>query len=92
MAELRSALVRLGFPLPAATTLLALERRLARTVGPVSARYAAALRPTATTRPRRTHPASPIAARCAGSSPRAADRSRRLRGLRAIPPAGPRPL
>ena len=44
LAELRRALVRLGFSLPAATTLLGLERRLGRTVGPAAAGYAAALR------------------------------------------------
>ncbi len=92
LAELRSALVRLGFALPASTTLLALERRLARSVGPVSARYVAALRA------HRYDPAAPDAPRL--SERRALRRELtargglrgRLRGMRAIPPAGPRPL
>ncbi len=92
VAELRSALVRLGFTVPAATTLLALERRLARIGGPASARYAAGLRA------HRYDPGAPDAPRL---SERRAVRKEltarggplaRLRGLRAIPPAGPRPL
>jgi transglutaminase-like putative cysteine protease len=92
VAELRSALVRLGFSVPAATTLLALERRLARTVGPASARYAAGLRA------HRYDPSAPAAPRL--SERRAVRREltarggplARLRGVLAIPPAGPRPL
>ncbi|MEX2196338.1 MAG: transglutaminaseTgpA domain-containing protein [Thermoleophilaceae bacterium] len=44
LRELTRALGRLGYPLPAHTTLLALERRLARAVGPCSAAYVRALR------------------------------------------------
>jgi hypothetical protein len=92
IAELRRALTRLGFALPAATTLLALEQRLGRLVGPASARYAAALRehrfdPRAPDGP---GPAERRALRrelSARGGPRA-----RLRGLLAIPPGGPRPL
>jgi hypothetical protein len=91
LAELRRALARLGWELPAATTLLGLERRLARAAGPASARYAAALRA------HRFDPRSPAppptaerrAVRrelTAHGGPRA-----RLIGLLAIPPGGPRP-
>ena len=81
-----------GFALPAAITLLALEQRLGRLVGPASARYAAALRehrfdPRAPDGP---GPAERRALRrelSARGGPRA-----RLRGLLAIPPGGPRPL
>jgi len=44
LRELRSALARLGWSVPAGTTLLGLERRLRRAAGPVSAGYAARLR------------------------------------------------
>jgi hypothetical protein len=91
LAELRQALLRLGYSVPAATTLLGLERRLGRTVGPASAGYAAALRahrfdPRA---PEAPGPAERRALRreLSGRSPLA-----RLRGLAAIPPGGPRPL
>jgi protein-glutamine gamma-glutamyltransferase len=92
LAELRRALARLEWEVPAATTLLGLERRLARAAGPASARYAAGLRA------HRYDPRAP-------SAPDPRDRralrrelsSRaglvgRLRGLLAIPPGGPRPV
>jgi transglutaminase-like putative cysteine protease len=92
LAELRRALARLDWEVPAATTLLGLERRLGRTAGPAAARYAAGLRA------HRYDPRAP-------SAPDASDRralrrelsSRaglmgRLRGLVAIPPGGPRPV
>jgi hypothetical protein len=44
LAELRSALERMGHDVPARTTLAALERRLRRLVGPASARYVGLLR------------------------------------------------
>jgi hypothetical protein len=44
IAELRSALERLGWDLSPATTLLALEQRLATTAGPRAAAYARTLR------------------------------------------------
>jgi transglutaminase-like putative cysteine protease len=44
VAELRDALVRMGWRVPAGTTLLALERRLDRLGGPTAAAYAARLR------------------------------------------------
>jgi transglutaminase-like putative cysteine protease len=90
LAELRRALVDLGWDLPASTTLLGLERRLGRFAGPVAQGYAAALRAN------RYDPRSP-------SGPSLADRRAlrreltrgslfdRLRGFVAIPPGGPRP-
>jgi protein-glutamine gamma-glutamyltransferase len=92
LAELRSALAGLGHSLPAGTTLLGLERRLGRTVGPAAASYAAALR---------AHRFDPRAPAGPGLAERRALRREltargglpaRLRGLFAIPPGGPRPL
>ena len=92
LAELRRALVRLGFSLPAATTLLGLEHRLERSVGPAAARYAAGLR---------AHRFDPRAPAGPGLADRRALRRElsargglpaRVRGLLAIPPGGPRPL
>jgi transglutaminase-like putative cysteine protease len=89
LAELRRALVRLGWELPAATTLLALEGRLARAAGPTAAAYAGALRAN------RYDPRAPAAP---GTSERRSLRREltargglraRLRGLVAIPPGGP---
>jgi transglutaminase-like putative cysteine protease len=92
LAELRRALDRLDFSLPAATTLLGLERRLLRSAGPHSAGYARRLRE------HRYDPRSPVAP---GPRERRALRREltahgglrgRLRGLFAIPPGGPRPI
>jgi transglutaminase-like putative cysteine protease len=44
LAELESALVRMGHEMPPQTTLAALERRLRKLVGPASARYVGQLR------------------------------------------------
>jgi transglutaminase-like putative cysteine protease len=91
LAELRRALARLDWEVPAATTLLSLERRLGRAAGPASARYAAALR---------AHRYDPRAPRAPGWAERRAlrrelsvrsGRAGRLRALLAIPPGGPRP-
>jgi hypothetical protein len=87
--ELRRALVRLGWDLPASTTLLALERRLGRFAGPASQAYAGALRAN------RYDPRAPTAP---GLRERRAVRREltrgslydRLRGLVAIPPGAPR--
>jgi protein-glutamine gamma-glutamyltransferase len=90
--ELRRALARLEWKVPAATTLVGLERRLDRTAGPVSARYAAGLR---------AHRYDPRAPAAPSLSERRAMRRElsarsglrgRLRGLLAIPPGGPRPV
>jgi transglutaminase-like putative cysteine protease len=92
LAELRRALARLHWDVPAATTLLALERRLERVAGPASARYAAGLR---------AHRYDPRAPRAPGQRDRRALRRElssraglagRLRALLAIPPGGPRPV
>jgi transglutaminase-like putative cysteine protease len=91
LAELRRALARLDWEVPAATTLLGLERRLGRAAGPAAARYAAALR---------AHRYDPRAPRAPGWAERRALRRElsarsglggRLRALLAIPPGGPRP-
>ena len=92
LAELRRALDRLDWRVPAATTLLGLERRLLRSAGPHSAGYARRLRE------HRYDPRSPEAP---GRAERRALRREltargglrgRLLGLFAIPPGGPRPL
>jgi hypothetical protein len=44
LAELRSALERMGHDVPPRTTLSALERRMGKLVGPAAARYVGALR------------------------------------------------
>jgi transglutaminase-like putative cysteine protease len=90
LAELRHALARLGWSVPAATTLLGLERRLRRVAGPASARYAAALRAHRFD-PRSPAP-PPVAARRALRRELTARRGLRTRllGLVAIPPGGPR--
>jgi hypothetical protein len=92
LAELRRALARLDWEVPAATTLLGLERRLGRMAGPASARYAAGLR---------AHRYDPRAPSAPGWQERRELRRElssragligRLRGLLAIPPGGPRPI
>jgi protein-glutamine gamma-glutamyltransferase len=91
LAELRTALEQLGWDVPEHTTLLGLERRLDRAVGPDSARYVAALR---------AHRYDPRGPDGPGAQQRRALRREltgrggvraRLRGLRAIPPGGPTP-
>jgi len=90
LGELRHALTRLGWTVPAGTTLLALERRLRRAAGPAAAAYAARLRANRYD----AHPAEPP-----GAGHRRALRRElgtagglrgRLRALVAIPPWGPR--
>jgi protein-glutamine gamma-glutamyltransferase len=90
LRELRRTLERLGWDVPAATTLLTLERRLGRSAGPASAAYAGALRAN------RYDPRGPAGP---GLNERRAVRRElsrgsigdRLRGLFAMPPGGPRP-
>jgi protein-glutamine gamma-glutamyltransferase len=89
LSELRRALERLEWKLPASTTLLGLERRLGSFAGPASQAYAEALRA------HRYDPRAP-----GGPSLRARRALRReltrgsvgdrLKGLVAIPPVGPR--
>ena len=93
LAELRRALARLDWDVPAGTTLLGLERRLGRDGragrGPLRAPACAR---TATTRARAAG-ARPCAtaARCAVISPPAPGCAAACLGLIAIPPGGPRP-
>ena len=91
LAELRRALARLDWEVPATTTLLGLERRLGRAAGPASARYAAGLR---------AHRYDPRAPKAPGWPERRALRRElgsrlglagRLRAFQAIPPGGPSP-
>ncbi len=90
LAELRRALRRLGWDVPARTTLLALERRLGRSAGPASEAYAGALR-AARFDPRA--PAGPdlTARRAVRRELSRGSAGDRLRGLFAMPPGGPRP-
>ncbi|MBD0282423.1 MAG: transglutaminase domain-containing protein [Thermoleophilaceae bacterium] len=90
LRELRRALERLGWKVPAGTTLLDLERRLRRAAGPASAAYAGGLR---------AHRYDPRAPDAPGASERRAMRRElsarrrlrdRLRALLAMPPGGPR--
>lgn len=90
LSELRRGLLRLGWDLPASTTLLGLERRLGRFAGPASEAYAEALRAN------RYDPRAPEApglderriVRRELSRGSIADR---IRGLIAFPPGAPRP-
>jgi transglutaminase-like putative cysteine protease len=90
LSELRRGLLRLGWDLPASTTLLGLERRLGRFAGPASEAYAEGLRAN------RYDPRAPGAP---GLDERRIVRREltrgsvvdRLRGLIAFPPGAPRP-
>jgi transglutaminase-like putative cysteine protease len=92
LAELRRALARLDWDVPAGTTLLGLEGRLGRTAGPAAARYAAGLRA------HRYDPRSPAAPGLRERRELRRDLTARgglrarLLGLIAIPPGGPRPV
>ena len=92
LGELRRALVRLGWEVPTASTLLDLERRLRRAAGPAAAAYAGRLR---------AHRYDPRAPAGPGPGERRALRRElsahdglpgRLRGLFAFPPGGPPPV
>jgi hypothetical protein len=89
LSELRRALVRLGWELPASTTLLGLERRLGRFAGPASEAYASALRE------HRYDPRAPGAPSLRDRRALRRELTRgsvldRLKGLVAIPPGAPR--
>jgi hypothetical protein len=89
LSELRRALERLGWDVPASTTLLALERRLGRFAGPASEAYAGALRAS------RYDPRSPAGPSLGSRRALRRELTRgspldRLRGLVAIPPRAPR--
>ena len=89
LRELERALPRLGWPVPAGTTLLELERRLGRMAGPGAAGYVARLREGRYS-PRGARPPGRAARRAlrreltAARGPLA-----RLRGFVALPPRGP---
>jgi len=89
LAELRRALPRLGWELTATTTLLQLERRLARAGGPRAARYVSRLRAGRFA----TGGARPLGAGERRALRRELTAGRglvsRLRGFLALPPAGP---
>ena len=90
LRELRGTLLKLGWDLPATTTLLGLERRLGRFAGPRSAAYAGALR--ATRYDPREPPGPSLHERRAVRRELTRGNLRdRLRGLLAMPPGGPRP-
>ena len=89
IAELQHALARLGWDVSPSTTLLAIERRLAATAGPVAAAYARALRsyrfdPGGGDPPGVVERRALRRALAAGTGPLG-----RLRVLLAIPPGGP---
>ncbi|HEY7454608.1 MAG TPA: transglutaminase domain-containing protein [Thermoleophilaceae bacterium] len=89
LSELHRALVRLGWELPASTTLLGLERRLGRFAGPESEAYAGALRAN------RYDPRSPAGPSLGQRRALRRELTRgsaldRLKGLLAIPPGAPR--
>ena len=92
LAELRRALPRLQWELPAGTTLLGLEARLGRAAGPAAARYAARLRQ------HRYDPREPTGPSLRDRRELRRDLSAqaglrgRVLGLIAIPPGGPRPV
>jgi hypothetical protein len=89
LRELERALPRLGWPVPAGTTLLELERRLARMAGPGAAGYVARLRDGRYS-PRGARPPGRAARRALRRELTAAGGLRtRLRGLRVLPPRGP---
>ena len=89
LSELRRALERLGWDLPASTTLLGLERRLGRFAGPNSEAYAGALRA------HRYDPRNPSAPSLGQRRALRRELTRgsvldRLKGVVAIPPGAPR--
>ena len=89
LSELRRALARLDWDVPASTTLLGLERRLGRFAGPASEAYARGLRG------HRYDPRAPAAPALGQRRAVRRELSRgslfdRLRGLVAIPPGAPR--
>jgi protein-glutamine gamma-glutamyltransferase len=90
LIELERALRRLGWSLPAGTTLLGLERRLRTEAGPAAAAYVARLRQSRFAPGRTARPPGRQQRRAlrreltAGGGP-----LRRLRGYRALPPRGP---
>jgi transglutaminase-like putative cysteine protease len=89
IAELRSALERMGHDVPPHTTLSALERRLSRLVGPAAARYAAALNARRYGPPGSDAPGRADRAALRRDLARAGGRLGRLRAYLALPPRPP---
>ncbi|HZA90320.1 MAG TPA: hypothetical protein VE401_08815, partial [Solirubrobacterales bacterium] len=90
LKELAPALASLGWPLKSGDTLLALEHRLRNYAKPAAARYIARLRAK---RFSPTNPGTPTLADRRALRDDLASRNglrSRLRGLRALPPGGPR--
>ena len=88
VTELRRALVRLGWEVPATATLLGLERRLRRAAGPRAGAYARALRAYRYEVDRRAPGMDERRALRSELSARGGLRGR-LRALLALPPGGP---
>jgi transglutaminase-like putative cysteine protease len=86
VAELEAALRRLGYSVPPGTTLLALERRVARMAGPEAARYVRRLRERRFAPGRGRAPSAQERRALRRGLARGAGRLGRLRALRALPP------
>ena len=89
LAELRSALERMGHELPPQTTLSSLERRLRTLAGPAAARYAAALRDRRYGRGDARPPDRSDRAALRRELGRAGGRLGRVRAFLALPPRPP---
>jgi protein-glutamine gamma-glutamyltransferase len=89
LRELRDALRRLGWSLPAGMTLLSLERRLARAAGPASAGYVARLRAHRYAAARGPLPGAAERRALRRELTAAGGLRARLLGFLAIPPGGP---
>ena len=89
LAELRSALERMGHDVPPRTTLAALERRLRSLVGPAAARYVGQLRARRYGPPGRAAPGRADRAALRRELARSGGRLGRFRALLALPPRSP---
>jgi transglutaminase-like putative cysteine protease len=91
LAELQSALERLGHRVPPKTTLTALERRLGKMVGPAAARYVGELRDRIYGPPGAPAPSRADRAALRRELAAAAGPLGRVRALLALPPRAHRP-
>jgi transglutaminase-like putative cysteine protease len=89
LAELRTALARMGHDVPPQTTLAGLERRLRSLVGPSAARYVAQLRARRYAPPGRSGPGRADRAALRRELARSGGRLGRFRALLALPPRSP---
>jgi transglutaminase-like putative cysteine protease len=89
LAELRSALERMGHDVPPRTTLAALERRLGKYVGPASARYVRLLSARRYSPPGSATPGRADRAALRRELAAAGGRLGRARALLALPPRRP---